>query len=152
MTFENQVLIFDSTGLQEDTLLITRLVGTERISGLYRFELELASAKQDLDLQAILDAPARIGFREQIALAGGGTGWTKRWIAGELESFTYSHCRQGVSGYRAVLVPRLAQLEGTFRSRVFLDEHAPGGNGQMHCIWLPPPTALPTPVPTPSYR
>lgn len=125
MTFENQVLIFDSTGLQEDTLLVTRLVGTERISGLYRFELELASAKQDLDLQAILDAPARIGFREQIALAGGGTGWTKRWIAGELESFTYSHCRQGVSGYRAVLVPRLAQLEGTFRSRVFLDEHAP---------------------------
>ena len=73
----------------------------------------------------MLAQPAKVGIKEKVSLAGGASGWTTHWIAGELESITQAGGGQGWTGYRAVLVPRLSALHDSYRSRVFMGLAAP---------------------------
>lgn len=122
MNWKNQALTLHSDALPLNTLLVTKLSGSERLSGLFRFELELLCQDKELDLEAVLYAPARLGIQVNVPMSGGGFAMTTRQIAGvfaELEEQEHGH---GWVKYRAVLVPKLWQLSRTYRSRILQDK------------------------------
>lgn len=122
MKFKNQALSLQSDALPADTLLVQKLHGRERMSGLFRFELDLLCEDADLDLEAVLYAPAKLGIRVSVPLAGGQVGHTMREVSGVFESFEHRERRQGWVQYRAVLVPKMWQATRSFQSRVFQEK------------------------------
>lgn len=122
-TVPSRILHFDSSAIQDkEALLVTRMSGTERVSGLYEFELELITNHGTLDVPAILAQPAEIGLAQRVALKGGGSGTISRRIPGILRTFRRVATHEGWTHYRAVLVPRLWLLTQSHRSRTFKAE------------------------------
>ncbi|MEZ6037391.1 MAG: type VI secretion system tip protein TssI/VgrG [Planctomycetota bacterium] len=119
MKFNNQVLSLHSDALPADTLMVSKLTGEERMSGLFRFELELICEDSELDLEAVLYAPARLGIKLMTALGGGRVGTSTREIAGVFEQFEQRERGNGWTRYHAVLVPKLWLTTRSSRSRVF---------------------------------
>lgn len=126
-----QVVVFRSEhpDVPEETFVVTRLSGRERLSTPFRYELELLARKtpasEQLDARALLREPARVGFREQVhTTAGDAT--RLHWVQGVLDSFVQEEEQEGWLRFRAVLVPGLALLGRTWRSRVLLDLDLPG--------------------------
>ena len=115
MEISNQSLKFHSDALAEDTLLLTRLRGEERLSGIFRFELELISQEREIDLDAVLYQPAKVGILQRL----GPDERSFLWFQGALESIQQLEEGEGLIGYRAVLVPDLARLRECHRSRIF---------------------------------
>ncbi len=123
MKFQNQVLSLHSDALPADTLLIQKLEGDERMSGLFRFELDLICEDENLDLEAVLYAPAKLGIKIAVGLSGGQVGMATREIAGVFAEFEELEQGQGWTKYRAVLVPKLWHATRTFRSRIFMEKN-----------------------------
>ena len=119
MKFQNQVLSLHSDALAADTLMVAKLSGQERMSGLFRFELDLICSDSELDLEAVLYAPAKLGIKVQVKIAGGQIGTSTREIAGVFEEFEQLEEGQGWTKYRAVLVPKLWNTTRSYRSRIF---------------------------------
>jgi len=119
MKFQNQVLSLHSDALAADTLMVQKLSGRERMSGLFRFELDLICSDPELDLEAVLYAPAKLGIKVQMKIAGGQVGTSTREIAGVFEEFEQLEEGQGWTKYRAVLVPKLWNTTRSYRSRIF---------------------------------
>ncbi|MFN3241490.1 MAG: type VI secretion system Vgr family protein [Planctomycetota bacterium] len=119
MKFQNQVLSLHSDALAADTLMVQKLSGREQMSGLFRFDLDLICSDPELDLEAVLYAPARLGIKVQVKIAGGQVGMSTREIAGVFEEFEQLEEGQGWTKYRAVLVPKLWNTTRSFRSRIF---------------------------------
>lgn len=126
MTLTNQEFTFHSDGTGGDQLFILELRGVESMSQPFRFELELVSSNHSIELAALLYAPARIGFKVALTLRDGSVGRTTTWISGRLDSFQHVKSDPEVSHYRAVLVPTLQDLAESFRSRIFMEDTAPG--------------------------
>lgn len=84
------------TKLGADALLIARIEGEETISRLFRFELELASPRIDLDTGALLRTPAAVSF----PLHNGS--W--RTIHGLFSRFAQTGKHEDLATYRAELV------------------------------------------------
>lgn len=122
MNWKNQALTLHSDALPENTLLVTKLSGNERLSGLFRFELELLCQDTELDLEAVLYAPARLGIQVNVPMSGGGFAMTTRQIAGVFAEIEEQEQGQGWVKYRAVLVPKVWQLSRTYRSRILQDK------------------------------
>jgi type VI secretion system secreted protein VgrG len=109
-----------SGAVEDGTLQVAAFHGVERLSTPYRIELELVSAKADLDGEALLAADAWLGIKQPTLLAGSGRrGVQLLKIHGVLAGFE-QHGRgdEGVR-YRAVLVPRLWRLSLNTQSRIF---------------------------------
>lgn len=101
-------------GVAPGDLRVTGLRGEERLGAPYRLELELITRRADLDPDALLYAPARVGLRDDDA-------W--RWLGGALTALTLA-AEPDPHGWRrlsVVLEPRLAALRGARRSRVLRD-------------------------------
>lgn len=131
MEISNQSLKFHSDALPENTLLLRRMHGWERLSGPFRFDLELITRvgegeQPKIDLQEILYQPAKVGILQRL----GGELQAFRWFAGSIESI--EELEKGgevVDGtgavrgyevcYRAVMVPDMCRLRECFRSRIF---------------------------------
>ncbi len=111
---------FSSEAVDDGTLLVSKITGVEQISELFRFEVELLSQDPNLDLEAILYAPAKLGFRHQIELAGQRVYMT-RWTHGVLSGFSVVGEEESWIRYRAILVPQMWLLTQSWRSRVFLE-------------------------------
>jgi type VI secretion system VgrG family protein len=122
MNWKNQALTLHSDALPENTLLVTKLSGSERLSGLFRFELELLCQDTELDLEAVLYSPARLGIQVNVPMAGGGFAMTTRQIAGVFAELEEQEQGQGWVKYRAILVPKLWHLSRTYRSRIFQEK------------------------------
>lgn len=126
-----QIVVFRSEhpDVPEDTFVITRLTGREQLSRPFRFEVELLARKspetERLDPAALLREPARVGFREAVHTSSG-EATRLHWIQGVLDEFVQEREEEGWLRYRAVLVPGLALLGRTWRSRVLLDHDLPG--------------------------
>jgi len=119
MEFSQQSIKFKSEALEdENALLVTKLVGTERLSDLFRFELELVSKQKDVPLEDVLYAPAEVA----IAQGGGAGGKVFRPFAGVLARFEVAEQGEDWTTYHAVLVPDLADLRRFHRSRIFMDK------------------------------
>ena len=93
---------FRCGGIDPHLFLVSRWKGTEGVSQLYRFEVDLAAADADLDLNAVLGSRATLTLRTD---DGGVLPW--HGIVTELRQTrrdeTYAY-------YRAVLEPQLALL------------------------------------------
>lgn len=96
---------FESSALDPDIFQVVRFTGEEAISRPFRFEIELVSARADIDLAAPLGRMASFGLRQE-----GGKG--ERKIHGVVSAFEQrcSALEEESHLYRAVLVPRLWQL------------------------------------------
>ncbi len=107
------------TPLGSDTLLLQRFVGTEEVSGLFHFRLDLLSEDPALAPQSIL------GGNVTFAVRGGGdrpryfNGYVSRFEAGAMTP------SGNFRKYRAEVVPWLWFLGRTTDCRIFQDETVP---------------------------
>jgi len=118
---ENTILAV-STPLGADAVYLTALRGEERISGLFRFELDLASPDRALDFAAIVGQ----GVTVTIRLSGGGS----RYLHGVVTRFRQAGSVQDTGGqpqtiYRAEVHPWLWFLTRTSDSRIFQEKSVP---------------------------
>lgn len=125
-TLKGRVLKFHSDAVEPHTLLLLSAEGQEALSSPYRFELELASQRTDLDSSALLQAPAYVGIKQGTTIKGS----DKRGIRtlkyhGVVSSFAQGERGQGWVIYRAVLVPKLWRLSLNVGCRIFLDQTVP---------------------------
>ncbi|MCC6572578.1 MAG: type VI secretion system tip protein VgrG [Planctomycetes bacterium] len=118
-----RVMSFSSGAVADDSLLLTKLAGSEELSRLYSYELELISDKVDLDFDKLLKEPAKVGIKQGVKLAGENRrGAQTLKIHGMLSKFEQIERRLDLVRYKATLVPRLWKLGLTYESRVFQDK------------------------------
>lgn len=125
MAFANQTITFHSDAVAADTLVVKQMAGQEQLSGMFRFDLELLSKDKELDLEAVVAAPARIAIKQKIAVVGGAVASRLREFAGVLTEFEQHEEGQGWVSYRATLVPKVQELAEFWRSRIFQGKSAP---------------------------
>ena len=95
----NRKFSFASDALDPDTFGVVKFAGTEGISQCYTFEITLVSDKLDLDLQGVIENPAKLTFHRA---EGDDVSYH-----GILLSFEQLHEVNRLAFYRAHLVPRL---------------------------------------------
>lgn len=99
---------------QKNPFAVIRFQGDEGLNECYRFEIDLISKKDDVDLEAIIQSNATFTILrpngESIPFHGVLAEFEQRQKAGK---FTF---------YRAVLVPRLWWLSNTYYNQVFLNK------------------------------
>src|SRR5579885_2180244 len=108
-------LEFSCAGVSEDTFAVVELRGREAISQPYRFDLLLASGRDDLDLGAIIDRTATLKIRA----ADDGTSAT---YGGIVSSISVSRRTAAHAFYEAVLEPALTRLRRFRYSNAYLDK------------------------------
>jgi type VI secretion system secreted protein VgrG len=103
---------FSSAALDRDVFKVVRFKGAEGLSKLFQFDVTILSAKENLDLDAIMDKPATFSMlRADQNVAYHGT----------LQHFDVLHSTGKVVFYKATLVPSLWWLTLRQTSQVFLD-------------------------------
>lgn len=105
------------TPLGTDVLLLERISGEEGISSSYEFELEMISLNASIDPTAIVRKPAVVTI-----LAQGGA---PRYIHGMIRRFTQLGRLDGISGYRATLVPWTWMLTLWSDCKIFQQKSVP---------------------------
>lgn len=115
-----QPLRFQSAAYPENTFFLSRLEGTDRLSGLYRYELNLLSKDANVDFGKMLKSRATVELDRGVRRGDTVLHLPPVRIHGRLESFEATGRTQDSMSYRAVLVPRVSKLALTWRSRVFL--------------------------------
>ncbi|MCA8922668.1 MAG: type VI secretion system tip protein VgrG [Planctomycetes bacterium] len=116
----NQSIEFEVEGLAKNTLVVTKLVGKEALSELWRFELQLVSRDKELDLEQVLYAPVRLGLKQGLNI-GGETALRTHWFDGLLTEFKQRQSGQGWVKYAATMVPKLWLAKAFSRSQILLD-------------------------------
>src|SRR4051794_31977228 len=103
------------TELAKDALLLRSLMGTEWVSEPFRFELELLSPNQNLDVTPLLGHPATITMR-----VPGKDGRTiERFIHGLMTRVTQTGLSGDFMTLRAELRPAFSLLDQTVMSRIY---------------------------------
>ncbi|WP_341666718.1 type VI secretion system Vgr family protein [Alcaligenes sp. SDU_A2] len=102
-----------------DLFLVTRWSGEEAVSRPYRFEIELASARDDINLEELLGARATLSVLDA----------QERWLPwhGIITELRQTHRDDGFAHYRAVLEPQMALLRMFRLSRVYVQADAQAG-------------------------
>lgn len=95
-------------------LQVLSFTGTEAISELFTFELEVLIDEPDLDVQSLMYRAAFLSFK------GGTAG-----VHGQVHSIMRSHFRPGPACYQLCIGPRLACLGQRYNPRVFQSLSAP---------------------------
>jgi type VI secretion system secreted protein VgrG len=108
-------------GLDDGVLRVREAQGSEEISGLYRFELEIFSKKTRIKPSDVLQAKAWLGIREMIPVGGKAKNSPIAKIHGIITSFEQQDKLDEWVRYRAVLSPTLWKLTLARHSRVFLN-------------------------------
>ena len=107
---------FDSPQVPPQALQVARFAGTEEISRLFRFELDLVSDDAFLDFNSLINQPATLTMmRGDEAVP----------IQGVIVDFEQWGRTVDYVAYRAVLVPRLWWLSLTYQSRIFQRKTVP---------------------------
>ncbi len=118
-------LIRISTNLGEDAFVVLSFTGTEKISGLFSFDLLLASEQNDIRFEQLAGKNATVAI--------GSSDGEKRFFNGIITGFTPSRtsAREGYSQYRATLQPSAWLLTQCVDCRIFQDKHVPDIIGQV---------------------
>jgi type VI secretion system secreted protein VgrG len=106
-----------TTPLGADKLLVERVSGEERVSGLFAFTLELLSETEDLDFSQVVGKSVTLGM----LLADGSV---RNWN-GVIGRFAQVGSEESRYRYRAEMVPWLWMLQHTADSRIFQDKSVP---------------------------
>lgn len=101
---------FEAGGQGADVLRVLRFRGTEGISQLFRFDLELASTDPDVDFDAVVGEKAKLTW----SLASG-----ERHIHGIVSRFEQTGKGRNLTYYAARLVPRVWLLTQRRQSRIY---------------------------------
>ena len=115
ITQENRELAI-ATPLGVDVLLLTRMSGTEQLGRPFRFDLELASEDDQIEVEDI------VGKNVTIRLLLGGE---PRYFNGYINRFTQLITSGGLARYRATVVPWLWFLTRTADCRIFQEKTVP---------------------------
>jgi len=102
------------TALDPDVLLLQTFSGVEAISRPYQFTLELLSERSEIDPGALLRKPAVIA----LDLPNGG----ERFIHGIVSRFVQLDRKEGLTSYRAEVVPWLWFLSLSKDCRIFQEQ------------------------------
>ena len=115
----HRVLRFVSSAVPDDALIPTVVNGFERISGSFRWELNLVSraSEGDLDLEGVLAQPASLEILQGSGSRQSPTAW--RPIHGVLSEFAQIIHGKDWIRYRAVLVPTVWTLSLNRDTRIF---------------------------------
>ena len=108
---------FSSDALAPNTFGVVKFVGTEGISKCYTFEVTLVSDNLEVNLQDVMENPAKLTLHR-----GDGDDVSYHGI---LLSFEQLHEVNRLAFYRAHLVPRLTWLSFTKHNQVFLNKSVP---------------------------
>ncbi|HSS76421.1 MAG TPA: type VI secretion system tip protein TssI/VgrG [Thermoanaerobaculia bacterium] len=106
-----------STPLGKDKLLLRAFQGEERISGLFRFSLQMESETRDLDFSKVVGKSATV----TVELADG----TQRFINGIVGRFVQAGGADRFAAYHAELVPALWLLTLAADCKIFQNKTAP---------------------------
>ncbi|PKL96533.1 MAG: type VI secretion system tip protein VgrG [Gammaproteobacteria bacterium HGW-Gammaproteobacteria-8] len=115
-TQQNRQANFRSS-LGADVLMLVDMFGSEKVSGLFEYELTVVSEDENIDLYSILGEHARV----ELDLPGGG----KRYFAGHVCSFTFSSFRDNFAEYRILLRPWMWMLTRASNNRIFQGDTVP---------------------------
>jgi len=108
---------FTSTALAADTFSVVSFEGNEGLSVPYRFEVLLAAADREIDLDQVVNHPARFVIHRD--------GGDDVYFNGILCGFEQMQAVDAWAFYRATLVPRIWWLSLTHHNQVFLDNSVP---------------------------
>jgi len=111
LTQKDRILELE-TPLGTDVLLLESLHGTEGISQLFRFKLEMLSTKNSIDYKQILGQRVTISIRTR-------DGKSKRYINGHISRFVQGETEEGITHYEAEVVPWLWFLSRYADCRIF---------------------------------
>ncbi|OQR28014.1 type IV secretion protein Rhs [Pseudomonas sp. Bc-h] len=98
----------------EQQLLLDSFTGSEAVSELFSFELQLLSHSAHIELKSLIGQPAQI----QIELADGGT----RFLDGCISRFSFEGSDGGLASYSATLSPWMWDLSRRQDSRIFQEQ------------------------------
>jgi type VI secretion system VgrG family protein len=112
----NRRFTFSCENLPNDTFEVVRFEGEDALSSLYRFEIWLASSDSSVDERRVVDWQAKFTLNDGVS---GGSDTTYQ---GLVDEFTIEHQLGDCTLYKAVLVPRLAQLDTHHLSEVYLEK------------------------------
>ena len=106
-----------STPLGKDVLLLRGFSGTEGISQIFRFDLDLLSEKDSLKFQDLVGKPVTV----QINTADG----QKKYFNGYFSGFSQGPQERRLTAYHAQMVPWLWFLTRTADCRIFQNQKVP---------------------------
>ena len=101
---------FEASQLAPETFEVVRFQGTEGLSTLFAFELELIAQDPDLDFAKIVNQPATFTMKRDDEPVP---------VNGIVTDFVQDGRTTDYVGYRATLRPRLWRLSLSFQSRIF---------------------------------
>ncbi len=101
---------FKAGDLETDELLVTGFSGTEGISELFLFRVDLCSVTRDIDFNTIVGTPGLL----EIASSSG-----SRYVNGIVRSFARTREGSSLTHYTAELVPLHWMLTRRYKSRIF---------------------------------
>jgi len=123
-TTQRNRLLRISTALEEDFLLINRLSGTEELSSLFRFEVELLHAEEEAGYEpTAINAEYLLG--QAVAVEINQRDGTRRWLNGIINHFSQGHRDVRFSYYSATIVPGVWLLTRINQSRIFQHKSVP---------------------------
>jgi len=104
---------FESAQLASDTFEVVRFEGTEGISQLFEFELQLVSKDPDIDFSKVVDSPATFTMMR---------GDDSVPVSGIVTDFSLRGRSADYVAYHATLRPRLHRLSLSYGSRIFQEK------------------------------
>jgi len=107
---------FEGGGFSAEDLRVLRVHGTEEISQLYRYEIELASLDAQIDFASLVGQNGKLIWRDQEG---------DHWVHGVIVAFEQRGRGQRFTNYHAVLVPKVWTLNLRRQSRIFQNLSVP---------------------------
>lgn len=114
LTQENRLISITDFSLGKDTFLLTAFEGTEYISGLFEFTIEVLSENLEVDPDQIVGKTATVTIQND----------QERKFNGHIKSFTFGEVKaNNLRQYRMVMVPWLWFLTQTNDHRIFQEKN-----------------------------
>lgn len=107
---------FTTQSLPDDTFTVVRFTGEEAISDLYRFQIDLITNENALDVEALHDTPSTL------TISAGGH---ERVVQGIITQTEVLDQPNGVAIYRVELRPRVWELSVGVSHKVYIDARTP---------------------------
>ncbi|MFO0984074.1 MAG: type VI secretion system tip protein TssI/VgrG [Planctomycetota bacterium] len=125
MADQPRVMHFHSGAVPDDTFLVSTVDGTDSMSALYRFDLDLVSRNPDVNFTAALSSPAWLGIKSRVRLRDGGSGARVLKFHGMVSTIRQYDRIDEWSRYQLTLVPRIWRLSTDVMTRIFIDRTVP---------------------------
>ena len=111
---DSQLYAFSAGDLETNELRVLRFQGTEGISEIFRFDIELVSRTSDIDFTSVVGKPAAFAMT---------LGNEPRYVNGMLSHFEQGPLTKGYTHYFAELVPRVWTLLHRIDTRIFQNKN-----------------------------